>query len=111
MIITYMIITSQQKRYTLGEFTVELSRSNIVDFKKVDCQGMTILHVLLLSDIRDVDKCRLVYELYPNALVTRDNHSETPLEYLIEVSGAEDVLTFFFENERDKVWYPTSIGY
>jgi hypothetical protein len=50
----------------------------------------------------------MIYDLYPAALITKDNHGETPLNYLIEVSGAEDLLSFFLEmrGKRFGVEYP-----
>ncbi len=93
---------------TLDDFAAVLYQLQTTDHQKVDCQGMTALHVLLLSDVRDLQKCRMIYDLYPAALITKDNHGETPLNYLIEVSGAEDLLSFFLEmrGKRFGVEYP-----
>ena len=89
----------EHARFSLCEFLTLLYQLRATHYKKIDCQGMTALHILLLSDIRDVEKCHLIYYLHPAALITTDNHGETPLDYLIEVSGAEDVLSFFWKNE------------
>ncbi len=69
---------------------------------------MAALHILLLSDVQDVQKFRMVYDLYPAALVVHDKHGEMPLNDLIEASGAEDVLSFFLEmrGTRFGIQYP-----
>ena len=70
--------------------------------EKVDCLGMTPLHVLACSGTNDLRLYRCLIDYYPDALITKDKWGETPLFYLLLSGPSMEVIHYFFEMHRRK---------
>jgi len=69
---------------------------------KVDCLGMTPLHVLACSGTTDLRLYRCLIDHYPDALITKDKWGETPLFYVLLSEPSMEVMHYFFEMYRRK---------
>lgn len=74
------------------------------NLSKVDCLGMTPLHVLTCSGKHDLGLYRRIIEMCPTALFAKDKWGEIPLAYIILSGAPEEVLHFFLEmHQKDGV--------
>ena len=69
---------------------------------KVDCLGMTPLHVLTCSAIRDLGLYQFIIDKNPDAMNVKDKWGEVPLVYLLISGPPIEIIHYFLETHRRK---------
>ena len=65
---------------------------------KVDCLGMTPLHILACSAMHDMRLCKCIVEDNPNVLLTRDIWGETPLAYMFLSEAPKEIFLYVLDS-------------
>lgn len=61
---------------------------------KVDCLGMTPLHILSCSAMHDIRLYKCIMEDNPNVLLVRDKWGETPLAYMFLSEAPKEIFLY-----------------
>ena len=70
---------------------------------RVDCLGMTPLHVLACSAVHDLGLYQFVVEKYPDAMIAKDKWGEAPVVYIL-LSGAPETVVHYFLETHKRNW-------
>jgi hypothetical protein len=63
-----------------------------------DCLGMTPLHILTCSSVRDLEMYRLIIEKYPTNLITEDRWGALPLLYAFWGAAPTEIIEFLLKS-------------
>jgi hypothetical protein len=84
------------------ELLKEMVRYRRTNGAKVDCLGMTPLHVLACSGTHDLRLYRCLIDKFPRAMITKDRWGEPPLVYVLLSEPPMEIIHYFFEMHRLK---------
>jgi hypothetical protein len=63
-----------------------------------DCLGMTPLHILTCSSVRNLEVYRVIVEKYPTNLITEDRWGALPLLYAFWGAAPSEIIQFLLES-------------
>jgi hypothetical protein len=63
-----------------------------------DCLGMTPLHILTCSSVHDLEVYRVIVEMYPTNLTTKDRWGALPLLYAFWGAAPTEIIDFLLES-------------
>lgn len=79
------------------ELLKEMVRYRRTNGAKLDCLGMTPLHVLACSGTHDLRLYRCLIDNFPRAMITKDKWGEPPLVYVLLSEPPMEIIHYFFE--------------